>query len=374
MTINMKTQTAGQDFLAIKYSKSQDFALYTDTLRQRIDQYFKDRKITRYGNLKVYTKQAFFLLLFMSSYALMLSGLLAPWGVFLAAMVFGITHVLVVMNIAHDAAHNALFRNRKLNRVFSWTLELAGLSHYLWKINHNIIHHPYPNVAPIDSELTIAIPFFRFSTSIRKMGLHKFQHLYAPLLYLFFTINLIIARDFSDVGIIPKKTSQQVVRRFSSRFYIGFILSKIFYFGYTLVVPMLVLDFAWWTILICYVLIHWIMSAFELCIQLPLHINEHSPVIEMNKDGIIENNWALQMLKSTTDYLPESKLANFITGGINTHTIHHFYPGICHIHYIPLTRILKQTSEEFNMPYNCIRWKDGVVSHFRQLKELALAS
>jgi linoleoyl-CoA desaturase len=370
----MRTHTAEQDFLAIKYSRNQDHALFIQTLKKRVDNYFIENRISKYGNTQLYLKQALFLGIFFLSYGLMLSNLFAPWMVFVLALVFGLTHVLVVMNISHDAAHNALFKNRKLNRIFCWTLELTGLSHYFWKINHNIIHHPYPNVAPIDSEITIAIPFFRFTTFFRKTGLQRFQYLYAPFLYLFFTMNFIIARDFSDIGIIPKKTSQQVIKKFSFRFYLGFLLSKIFYFGYTLVIPLLVLDIVWWKILVSYLVIHWIMSAFELCIQLPLHINEHSPVVEMKEGGLIESNWALQMLRSTTDYLPESSVANFITGGINTHTLHHFYPGISHIHYIPLTRILKETSAEFNMPYQCIGWREGVISHFRRLKELALAS
>jgi linoleoyl-CoA desaturase len=370
----MKTYTAEQDFLAIKYSRNQDCLAFTQELKRRIDRYFIENGISKFGNAKVFLKQALFLFIFLTSYGLMLSGLFSPAWVFVLALIFGLSHVLVVMNIAHDAAHNALFRNRKLNRIFSWTLELTGLSHYFWKINHNIIHHPYPNVAPIDSEITIAIPFFRFTTYFRKAGFQRFQYLYAPILYLFFTMNLIIARDFSDIGIIPKKTSQNVVKHFPFRFYVGFILSKLFYFGYTLVIPLMILDIAWWKILISYVVIHWIMSVFELCIQLPLHINEHSPIAEMKTGGVIESNWALQMLRSTTDYLPESRFANFITGGINTHTIHHFYPGICHIHYIPLTRILNETSAEFNMPYQCIGWKKGMISHFKRLKELALAS
>ena len=165
-----------------------------------------------------------------------------------------------------------------------------------------------------------------------------------------------------------------MVKRFSPGFYLVFFLSKIFYFGFALVIPLLILDIVWWKVIIGFFAVHAIMSIFELCIQLPLHINEHSPITEIQKEGRIPTNYAVQMLKSTTDYAPMSRMANFITGGINTHTIHHFFPGICHIHYIALTRILKSTAREFNMPYQSMSWAEGMQSHFRRLKELALAA
>src|SRR5689334_16028701 len=289
----------------------------------------------------------------------------------LLGTICGISTVLIVMNIGHDAAHNALSKNKKINNLMSWSIELAGLSHSIWKINHNIIHHPYPNITPIDSEINIAVPFVRFSNELPKSRFHRYQHIYAPVLYLFFTLNLILVRDIQDSRIFPKQTSQKVVMHFPFSHYVVLFASKIFYLTYTLFLPMLLLDVVWWKVLLGFFFVQAVMSVFELCIQLPLHINEHSPVLSIQDKGTICNNWALQMLESTTDYLPESKIANFITGGINTHTIHHFFSGICHIHYIDLTKILAQTAKEFNMPYQCVPWSKGIVSHFKRIKQLS---
>ena len=40
-----------------------------------------------------------------------------------------------------------------------------------------------------------------------------------------------------------------------------------------------------------------------------------------------------------------------LTGGLNHHIAHHLCPFVCHTHYAPLTRIVKQTAEEFGVPY-----------------------
>lgn len=368
----MKVATDNLDFLSIKYNKYGMDDIFMKTLRKRIDDYFASNNISKYGNSKLAVKIILVLFIFFGSYGLIISNRFSPGADFLLGTICGLSNILIVMNIGHDAAHNALSRNRKLNRFLSWSIEISGMSHYMWKINHNIIHHPYPNVTPIDSELNMALPFLRFSTLIPKKSHHKYQHIYAPFVYLFFTINLIFIRDFQDSGIFPKQSSQRAVKKFPARHYVILVLSKLFYITYALIIPIFFLSIVWWKVMLAFLCIHFIMSATEMCIQLPLHINEHNNVVQIEENGIIENNWPLQMLESTSDYLAQNKMANFLTGGINTHTIHHFFPGICHIHYIKLTRILLDTSKEFGFPYQCRPWAKSFLSHFKQLRQLAI--
>jgi linoleoyl-CoA desaturase len=41
----------------------------------------------------------------------------------------------------------------------------------------------------------------------------------------------------------------------------------------------------------------------------------------------------------------------WLAGGLNHHIVHHLCPFVCHTHYAPLTRIVKETAEEFGVPY-----------------------
>ena len=150
-------------------------------------------------------------------------------------------------------------------------------------------------------------------------------------------------------------------------------LSKIFYVTYALIIPMMVLDVVWWKVVLGFFFVHASMSIFELTLQLTLHANEHASIIEIESNGLITKKWRDQVMENTTDYLPHSRLVNFITGGINTHTIHHFFPGICHVHYVDLTRILDYTAKEFGMIHRCVSLPEGLMSHFRLLRKLAIA-
>jgi len=49
---------------------------------------------------------------------------------------------------------------------------------------------------------------------------------------------------------------------------------------------------------------------------------------------------------------------------------HHLFPNVCHIHYRKLAPIVKQTAEEFNLPYLENKTFYGAMgSHVRALKK-----
>jgi len=54
---------------------------------------------------------------------------------------------------------------------------------------------------------------------------------------------------------------------------------------------------------------------------------------------------------TTADYATESPLVAWLAGGLNHHVVHHLCPFVCHTHYAPLTRIVRETAEEFGIPY-----------------------
>jgi len=369
----MRSHIDDKNFFAIKYENDKGDHRFMRTLKSRVDGYFAGNRISRYATGLILFKAILILGVFLTCYLLLISGRFSPAADLLLGVICGLCTVMIVMNIGHDAAHNALFRNKKLNKISCLAFELAGMSHYLWKLNHNIIHHPYPNVSPIDSEINQGMPFIRLSPFFPKNKIQRYQHFYAPFLYLLFTFNLTLVRDFQDMGILSKRNSQKVVRHFPLHRYLFLFASKLFYIGYAVVVPMLVLPVVWWKVLPGFFFVHAMMSIFELSIQFPLHANDRATVMEVEASGIIHKRWEEQVLENTTDYMPQSRIANFITGGINTHTVHHFFPGICHVHYIPLTKILADTAREFGLGYQCYPMVKGLVSHFRRIKQLAIA-
>jgi linoleoyl-CoA desaturase len=62
-------------------------------------------------------------------------------------------------------------------------------------------------------------------------------------------------------------------------------------------------------------------------------------------------NGVYHVFATTADYATENPVVGWLVGGLNHHVVHHLCPYVCHTHYAPLTRIVKETAEEFGVPY-----------------------
>lgn len=354
----------------IKYEKSLDANLFLQTLRNRANNYFTENRISKYANGLIVFKTIFFFSLFFLSYLLFISNQFSPLVTLLFAVVCGLSSIFILFNISHDASHNALFSNKKINKLLTYTFNLIGGSGYMWNITHDKIHHTYPNVIDIDADLNQSKPFFRVAPGMVKLRIHRFQHYYAPFIYGFYTLYLTFIKDFQDIGIIKKKDSPLLKIQHHWSEYIILIVSKAVYFTYTLILPLVLLDFSWWKIIIGYLIVNVLMSLLLLGVQLPLHINSESSFAAVDDDNKIHNSWVIHTLENTTDYLAQSKVANFLFGGLNAHSIHHLFDGICHVHYPKLSAILEETAIEFGVVYRNVSMWQAIKSHFSLLKKL----
>ena len=83
---------------------------------------------------------------------------------------------------------------------------------------------------------------------------------------------------------------------------------------------------------------------------------------------IIEIEWAIHQVKTTSDFSPNSKVISWLVGGLNYQIEHHLFPRVSHIHYPALSKVVKEKCEEFNLPYNCIpSFGQAMVSLFRMI-------
>jgi linoleoyl-CoA desaturase len=356
-----------------KYKKADDAAFYP-LLRKRIRAYFQESGLKPKGGKEVTIKTVALLLLYVSTYLLMISNWFSPFGTLLMAISFGIINVLIVFNIAHDAAHNALFPNAKLNRILTYTFNMLGANAYLWDITHNQIHHTYPNVGAYDTDIEQQAPLIRVSPTVDRKWFHRYQAYYAPFLYLTYSVFLIFLKDYQDIGILPKKDSKLLEnRKHPIREYLIFFASKIFYLCIGLIIPFLLIDVSWQQFLLGFFIVHLVMSFLLAVVLIPVHMVDEAPFEQVSPSGTIEESWSKHVLNNTTDYSANSRLANIFFGGLNTHLVHHLFPGICHVHYMKLSGIVKETAQSLGLEYRNVSMWQAICSHFRLLKRMGKA-
>jgi len=127
-----------------------------------------------------------------------------------------------------------------------------------------------------------------------------------------------------------------------------------------------------WQVLLVFLAIH---AVFGLTISLVFQVahtveGAHFPQPDP-ACGRMEDDWATHQLKTTANFAPGSRLASFYMGGLNFQVEHHLLHHVSHVHYPALSRIVRQTCEEFGVPYKSFpSVRSAVVAHFRFLRGL----
>lgn len=337
------------------------------TVRKRIDQYFVEQQLPRTGNWKIYLKSAVILAWLLVSYALLVffstSLILAVISAFALAQGF----VLVGFNIMHDANHGSFSRSKKVNNVMGLTLDLIGGSRMLWRQKHNILHHTYTNIEELDDDLH-SNGLLRLSPQQDWRPWHRFQHLYAFPLYSLLTLSWVTFSDFNKF--FSGRIGKYELRKPSASETALFFLTKIFYFGYMLVLPLFFHPLL--HVLVAFVGIHLILGfTLSIVFQLAHTVEGNSFPQPDEATSAIENEWAIHQVETTANFAPRNKLATWYQGGLNFQIEHHLFSNISHIHYPAISKIVERTCRESGVSYvSYPTVRSAVVAHFQFLRNL----
>ena len=106
----------------------------------------------------------------------------------------------------------------------------------------------------------------------------------------------------------------------------------------------------------------------------PAHVIPETEFPLPDKDLTIDNNWAIHQLETTSNFAPKSTILYWLIGGLNYQVEHHLFPNICHVHYKKISKIVKATAEEFNLPYHSEpTFFSALRSHGKMLRKLGVA-
>lgn len=349
----------------IKYVKKDSGGLLYAEIKRKKDLYLAINHFSKFGNFKLLFKGFLFLFVAIIAYSLLLNS-----GSYLqlqiAFLFLGLSLLLIGINFSHDAAHNCLTGNKKLDSlILDISFGLQGINPYLWKIRHNHSHHPFPNIYGYDSDLDITKLLYQ-NPYQKKHWLHRYQHLYAPLLYMLSSIIWIFYTDFKFF--LKKEHANLSSINHSKLEWWKLVFAKLFYLTYLIVFPVLFGKLQLLTVLISFVIMHLLLSLFlTLTFFISHHVMETQYYeVENNKLNI---SWVEQQIASTLDFHAESKVANFFFGGFNAHVAHHLFPEVCHIHYPVLTKLIKESLNNHKVKYKSLSFGRAISSHFSLLKD-----
>lgn len=349
----------------VKFSSAHGSNFYS-TIRERVDLFFNQQKLSQHANAHMWGKTIFFLISFTGLYLMIISNLITLWLLLPLAAALGMFSAFVGFNICHDAIHGALSGNKKVNKLFGFIFNLIGANPYVWSITHNVVHHTYTNIPGHDEDIEVAPGLIRIVEEDEVNAIQRFQHWYAFPLYSLASLSWVFRKDY--VKFFQKKIGAHQSKHPKLEYFNLFFYKALYYFLF-IVLPLLVLDITWWQFLIGFLVLH-ITEGLTMGLVFQLaHVVEGTSFPSPNSSGQIEEAWAEHQMHTTANFATQNKLAAFFLGGLNRQIEHHLFPKVCHIHYGEISLIVKRTALEFDLPYiENKSFLSALRSHFATLK------
>jgi len=388
---------------------------FYSTLRQRVAARLRELKKPRRGSAEIYVKALLLLTAFWSMLAVMC--LAENFYVALVGAVFmGVAASFVGTCIQHDGSHGAFSPYSRLNKAAGWTLDMIGASAFTWEFQHMLGHHPYTNLLDIDGDkrtdggivaaaegkniqendpdVFSSFPFMRMHPSHERSWIHRYQHLYAPVLFSLMTLTKVYQQDW-DLWKQKRLYHINAECRYGNPWNSArFLFMKALSFGYMIVLP------CWCrgslSGLLLYVVGHLVCGEMLALMFIVNHVIEGvafakrevdekgavvsekpataegvTPMDATNKKMVPLNDWAAVQCQTSVNWSAGSWFWNHFSGGLSHQIEHHLFPGMCHTNYVHIQSVVEETCSEFGVPYQKEpSLATAVVKMFRHLRSM----
>ncbi len=335
---------------------------------QRVNDYMKQENIQARDLPAMYGKTVIMFAWWIGSFVLLYFTKLPFWAMVPLWVSFGLATAGIGFNVMHDANHDGYSSHPRVNKVLGWSVELIGMSSFIWRQQHNVWHHTYTNITGLDEGLE-AEGAMRWSPHDVWKPFFRFQHWYWPVIYAMSAMSLLLVRNFKVyfTGMNGATFEYPVMKRSDKIvFWISRAINVLLYFA----IPFAMLP--WWQAAIGFV-ITTVTAGFVLATILQLaHVMDTVDFPEPIGDPLhIENEWAIHEVQTTINFAPGNKLVNWYVGGLNFQIEHHLFPQVCHLNYPAIAPIVEQMCTEYGIKYKSyVTFREALRDHVRTLRWL----
>lgn len=256
----------------------------------------------------------------------------------LMALISSFLWMLLGFTVMHNASHMALFKNNKLNNLYSYYWNELGLwSNNIWFQHHVYRHHSYTGNHITDPDQRHFKPIIRKNIIDSKDKYIKFFQKYillaVPIIYIFPGMYFGQVQSYLRGKISNKFCGIKLI---NNRTFLSDIFLKMLSL-YTLVYNFNI-----------YVLLIYIIGV-NICYSINI-IPDHD-MIDTAKNKLIKGDWGEVQVRNSGNFITNNYIYTYIVGGINYQIEHHLFPSLCSIYYPKIQNVVKLTCKEFNIPY-----------------------
>ena len=268
----------------------------------------------------------------------------------IAACVLVLALVALATSVMHDANHGAFSSHRWVNRVLAYTSDALGASSYLWRIQHNQLHHGNTNVVGFDADLELA-PWARLAPTQPWRPRFRWQHVYIWPLYGFMSLKNLLVSDL--LSLVRGRIGDQPLRApVRARTVCKIVFGKLAHLGWAVVVPLMFNP--WWGVLTFYVVCSWLVGFLLATIFQLAHCVDLTEMADPSADRR-GNQFEAHQLLTTANVACSvpvvGHLFRWLAGGLDHQIEHHLSPGLPHTAYSDLGAQFKEACRANGITY-----------------------
>jgi len=240
---------------------------------------------------------------------------------------------------------------------------------FAWLHQHVIGHHLYTNVRGADPDLGEGdVDFRRVSPAQEWRPIYKYQQFYAPMMYGFLPFKARIM----DADTFISRTNGRIRVLNPSLFYvISYLMGKVCWTIVRLVLPLFSLSLG--RLMITFFIAEFLMGYYLAFVFQVSHVATDldflATPLPPAPAAKIDEDWAVSQLRTTQDYSHGSKIATFMTGGLNYQVVHHLFPTISQNFLPEVAAIVLQTCKEYGVEYHVLpHFLSAFSSHIDHLR------
>ncbi len=351
-----------------KISFSHTQSPFFKSLKTKVDHYFATTGFNRAGNSLLLVKGIIQVSAAIFLYSILVFFTPPVIVSILLCVLLGFVLALIGFNIMHEGGHQTFSSRPWLNTLAAYFLNVLGGNTYYWKIKHNINHHTYTNIEGMDSDIDVK-PFMRLHTEQPHHWFHRYQYVYWVVLYGISYVVWVFYHDFEKY-VTGKITMDGKAEKLARKEHVIFWVTKLFYIGAYLVVPIYAVGWLW--ALVGFAIVTFVCGLTISVVFQLAHVVEGTDFPKpVGTSGKVAQEWAIHQLQTTSNFATRSQVVSWLLGGLNFQVEHHLFPRISHVHYPAINQLLKQTCQEHQIPYlEQSSFLEAFRSHIRYIHSL----
>ena len=303
------------------------------SLRRRVHERLTKLKMSSfYGTRYIAVEATFFIVFYLA-----LSFLVGIYASFPLAILLGFANGRLGF-IMHCGNHCSASRTPLVNTLAGLCLNLVGASSLIWRYQHQVAHHMYPNDPDRDQDCHSGKPYVRFHPKHK----HFQWHCMNPLTTLAGMCVVLLKWFFEDFELFFRQRTAGTRMEIRPRDWVGLFVTK----------------FQW-------VLLHVVFPAYFHDIRTVLALNgvflatgayylSGTFIVNHIQEGLIADprrHWAERQVLASSNWAAGSVFWNWASGGLNHQIEHHLFPSMSIYCYPYVHDIVVATCKEYDLPY-----------------------